>query len=92
MVMAHVNSDQKQNILRHLTYFKRDTRHLKKWLISAQRHQMLSSFVIEKSASHTAEFAVVVWYTLKSEFRRFTKDSRMDENIIIGFNHGCRHF
>jgi hypothetical protein len=40
--------------------------------------------VIEKSASQdTAEFAVVVWYTLKSEFRRFTKDSRMDENVII---------
>jgi hypothetical protein len=89
MVMPHVNSD---------------TCHLKKWLISAQRHQMLSSCpflkspssrikkgpghefrfchmvaleafvafypqsknrqdVIEKSANHTAEFAVgVCWY------------------------------
>jgi uncharacterized heparinase superfamily protein len=28
---------------RDLTYFKQDMRHLKKWLISVQRHQMLSS-------------------------------------------------
>jgi hypothetical protein len=31
--------------------FKRDTRHLKKWLISTQRHQMLSSCPLLKSPS-----------------------------------------
>jgi hypothetical protein len=36
---------------RDLTYFKRDMRHLKKWLISAQRHQMLSSWPFLRSPS-----------------------------------------
>jgi hypothetical protein len=36
---------------RDFTYFKRDMRHLKKWLISAQRHQMLSSCPFLRSPS-----------------------------------------
>jgi hypothetical protein len=43
MVMPHVNSDQKQEIM--------PFDYLKKWLISAKRHQMLSRCPFLKSPS-----------------------------------------
>jgi hypothetical protein len=50
MVMPHMNSDLKQKIT-PFDLFKHDMRHLKKRLISAQRHQMLSSCPFLKSPS-----------------------------------------